>query len=251
MLVSGAFAMVLSEKLGWGRTYLLMGFIMLSCVILTLLGSEPEEGISPPKNLKEAVLFPLKDFFLRNGAWVILLFIFLYKIGDAYASSLLTAFLIRGVGFSPAEVGTINKAFGLFSLIIGAMLGGAIITRIGLFKSLLIFGILQAVSNLSFSILSVLGKNYEFFIFTVAFENISGGMVTSALIAFLMGLCNKNYSAAQYALLSSIASVGRVLISPTAGFLVELLGWQHFFFITFLIAIPGILVLIFVKRNLS
>ncbi|MBA4349405.1 MAG: muropeptide transporter AmpG, partial [Thermodesulfovibrio sp.] len=191
------------------------------------------------------------DFFSRNSAFSMLLLIVLYKLGDAYAGALTTAFLIRGVGFSPTDVGTINKGLGLVSLIAGAIFGGTLMVKLGLFRSLLFFGILQAVSNLSFMVLAWLGKNYSMLIFAVAFENLSGGMGTAAFVALLMAMCNQRFSATQYALLSSIAALGRIFISPTSGFLVESLGWASFFFITAIVALPGLWMLWWLRNEIA
>ncbi|MDA8339244.1 MAG: MFS transporter, partial [Nitrospiraceae bacterium] len=160
MLVSGALALILSDNIGWHNTYLLMAGLMAIGVISAFFGPEPEQKIIPPKSLQEAIWGPLKDYFSRRSAVMLLLLIILYKLGDAYAGSLTTAFLIKGVGFTPTDVGTINKGLGLVSLIVGAMFGGALMARLGLFRSLLLFGVLQAVSNLSFMVLAWLGKNY-------------------------------------------------------------------------------------------
>jgi PAT family beta-lactamase induction signal transducer AmpG len=240
MLVSGALALVLSDYIGWRNTYLLMAGIMGVGIITTLLGTEPDTRIVPPQSIREAVWGPLKNYFSRTSAVSLLFLIVLYKLGDAYASSLTTAFLIRGVGFSVSDVGTINKGLGFVSLIVGAMFGGTLMIRLGLFRSLVIFGILQAVSNLSFMVLAWMGKSYGMLIFAIAFENMSGGMGTAAFVSFLMALCNHRYTATQYALLSSIAALGRIFISPTSGYLVESIGWTSFFFITFLVALPGL-----------
>lgn len=243
MLVSGALALILSDRIGWQNTYLLMAGIMSVGLLSALFGPEPEHEITPPKNLQEAVWGPLKDYFLRHSASAMLLLIIFYKLGDAYAGTLTTAFLIRGVGFSATDVGTINKGLGLVSLIVGAMFGGTLMVKLGLFKSLLIFGILQAVSNLSFMVLAWIGKSYGMLIFTVAFENLCGGMGTSAFIALLMAMCNQRFSATQYALLSSLAALGRIFVAPTSGFLVESTSWAVFFFITALAALPGLALL--------
>lgn len=240
ILVSGAFALILSEHINWNNTYLLMSAVMLIGIFTTLLAPEPEKKVVPPKSLTEAVMGPMKDYFQRRNALLILFLIILYKLGDAYAGSLTTAFLIRGIGFSAGDVGTINKGFGLACVIGGSFIGGALMVKFGLFKSLLFFGILQAVSNLSFMLLAYTGKNYEMFVFAIAFENLTGGMGTSAFVALLMSLCNSRFSATQYALLSSLAAIGRIFISPTSGFLVESVGWAHFFFITTLVALPGL-----------
>ena len=134
--------------------------------------------------MRQAVWGPLKDFFSRNHAIAILVFIVFYKLGDAYASSLTTAFLIGGMGFSRSDIGEVNKAFGMVSLIVGAGIGGSLMVRIGLFRALLYFGILQAVSILSFSALALVGKSYPMLVFAVGFENLTGGMGTSAFVAF-------------------------------------------------------------------
>lgn len=249
MLLSGAVALYICEKIGWGKTYLLMAGIMIPGIIATLAGEEPL-ALSPPRNIKEAVILPLRDFFKRDNSLLLILIIILYKLPDAYAGSLTTAFLIQGLKYSPGEVGIVNKGVGLFSTIAGSLFGGAIIARLRLFRSMLLFGILQALSNLSFSALAHAGKNYPLFIFTVGFENFCGGMGTSSLIAFLMSICSKNYSATQYALLSSFSAIGRVIVGPSAGMLVEKFGWFNFFIITIFTALPG-LVLIGILKGRS
>jgi PAT family beta-lactamase induction signal transducer AmpG len=248
MLVSGALALIFSGYLGWRATYMLMALIMSIGVIAVWLGPEPEDPGTPPSSMKDAVEGPFKEFFSRTGVWSLLALIILYKLGDAFAGSLTTTFLIRGMSFSVGEVGTINKGMGLASTIIGALFGGVLMARLRLFKSLLIFGILQAVSNLSFMVLALVGKSYPLMIFTIAFENLAGGMGTAAFVAFLMVLCNHSYTATQFALLSALASLGRVFVGPLSGVLVDGMGWTVFFFTTFLFALPG-LVLLWIMRE--
>ncbi len=251
MLISGAFALILADRIGWKETYFVMAAVMMAGVITTLLAKEPDHQITSPPSLNEAVWGPLKDFFSRDNAVAMLLLIVLYKLGDAYAGTLTTAFLIRGAGFSPTEVGTINKGLGLVALILGALFGGTIMVKLKMYRALLFFGVLQAVSNLSFMLLAWVGKSYAMMVFAVAFENFSGGMGTSALVALLMAMCNKRYSATQYALLSSLAALGRIFVSPTSGFLVESVGWAAFFFITTLTAIPGLWMVLILKNKIS
>ena len=248
MLVSGALALIFSGYLGWRATYMLMALIMSIGVIVVWLGPEPEDPGTPPSSMKDAVEGPFKEFFSRTGVWSLLALIILYKLGDAFAGSLTTTFLIRGMSFSVGEVGTINKGMGLASTIIGALFGGVLMVRLRLFKALLIFGILQAVSNLSFMVLALVGKSYPLMIFTIAFENLAGGMGTAAFVAFLMVLCNHSYTATQFALLSALASLGRVFVGPLSGVLVDGMGWTVFFFTTFLFALPG-LVLLWIMRE--
>lgn len=248
MLVSGALALILSEFLGWRATYMLMALMMSLGVVAVWLGPEPEDPGVPPASMKEAIAGPFTEFFSRPGVWSLLALIVLYKLGDAFAGSLTTTFLIRGVNFSVGEVGAINKGMGLASTIIGALFGGLLMARLRLFNSLLIFGILQAVSNLSFMVLAMVGKNYPLMIFTIAFENLAGGMGTAAFVAFLMALCNHRFTATQFALLSALASLGRVFVGPLSGVLVDEMGWTVFFFTTFLFALPGLILLWIMKE---
>lgn len=250
-LVSSSLALILSDYIGWKNTYLLMAGVMGVGIIATLFGPEPEEKVIPPGTMKEAVWGPMYDYFSRDSALLLLFLIVLYKLGDAYAGALTTAFLIKGVGFSVSEVGTINKGFGFASLIVGAVFGGALMVRLKLFRSLVIFGILQAISNLSFMVLAWVGKSYGMLVFAVAFENLTGGMGTAAFVSLLMAMCNHRYTATQYALLSSLAALGRIFISPTSGFLVESIGWASFFFITFLTALPGLGLLWWLRNVIS
>jgi len=243
MLISGALALILSEILGWRLTYMVMSGLMFVGMMAVWLGPEPEDPGTPPGTMREAVSGPLVEFFSRDGAWMMLALIVLYKLGDAFAGSLTTSFLIRGVGFGVGEVGTINKGMGLGATIVGALFGGALMARLGLFRALFLFGVLQAVSNLSFMVLAMVGKSYAMLVFTIAFENLAGGMGTAAFVAFLMALCNHNFTATQFALLSALASLGRVFVGPASGVLVEEFGWLLFFLITFLAAIPGVVLL--------
>ncbi len=162
-----------------------------------------------------------------------------------------TAFLIRGLGFTPTDVGTINKGLGLVSLIVGALFGGTLMVRLGLFRSLMVFGILQAGSILSFMVLAWVGKSYPMMILAVAFENLCGGMGTAAFVSLLMALCSRRYSATQYALLSSLAALGRTFIAPSSGYLVEMFGCAHFFFAATLTSVPGLWLLWRLRNEIS
>jgi len=242
MLVSGGLALVLADSfLGWQATYWLMASLMLIGVVATWFAAEPEVDVQPPRTLSDAVTGPLRDFFSREGAVLALLLIVLYKLGDAFAGSLTTAFLIRGAGFSVTEVGAINKVLGLLATIVGALAGGALMTRLSLYGALMLFGVLQAVTNLGFWFLAVTPKAYWSMATVVGLENLCGGMGTAAFVAFLMTLCRVRYSATQFALLSALAAVGRTyLAGPLSGVMVESFGWPVFFVCTFLIALPGL-----------
>ena len=250
MLTSGALALIMADQIGWNTTYYFMAALMGLCVLATLWGPEPDVAVQPPRTMTEAVVEPFNEFFSRRGAWLLLLLIVLYKLGDAFAGSLTTAFLIRGVDFTPTEVGAINKGMGLIATLVGVVIGGGLMIRLGLFRSLLVFGILQALSNLSFMWLAAVGKNYWLMAMAVGVENLSGGMGTAAFVALLMSLCNPRFTASQYALLSALAAVGRVYVGPASGYLVEAMDWVAFFGFTFVIALPGLILLWGMRSNI-
>nr|WP_237183422.1 muropeptide transporter [Pollutimonas thiosulfatoxidans] len=245
MIVSGGLALVLADQwLGWQNTYFLMGGFMGLCAIATVLAPEPEVVARAPRSLRSAVVEPLSEFFSRRGAITILLLIVLYKLGDAFAGALSTTFLLRGAGFTVSEVGSINKVFGLAATIVGALAGGALMARLGLYRSLMLFGILQAVSNFGYWVLAVTPPHLYSMALVVALENVCGGLGTAAFVALLMALCRQEFSATQFALLSALSAVGRTyLAGPLTPPLVQSLGWPGFFVITVLIAIPGLVLL--------
>ena len=252
MLVSGGLALVLADSLlGWEATYWLMAGLMAVGVIATWNSLEPPSTGTPPRTLAAAVREPLDEYFSRHGAWLLLALVVLYKLGDAFAGSLSTAFLIRGAGFSATDVGAINKGLGLVATILGALVGGALMAHLRLYRSLLLFGILQAVTNLGFMAVAIVGKSYPVMIAAVAAENLCGGMGTAAFVALLMAMCERRFSATQYALLSALAAVGRVFVGPAAGAMATDLGWTTFFFVTFLIALPGVAMLWWQRKRIE
>ncbi|WP_318388793.1 muropeptide MFS transporter AmpG [Enterobacter sp.] len=252
MLVSGGLALWLADRwLGWQGMYWLMAVFLIPCIIATLLAPEPTDAIPVPKSLEQAVAAPLRDFFGRNNAWLILLLIVLYKLGDVFAMTLTTTFLIRGVGFDAGDVGVVNKSLGLIATIIGALYGGVLMQRLTLFRALLIFGVLQAVSNAGYWWLSVTDKSIYSMAAAVFFENLCGGMGTAAFVALLMTLCNKSFSATQFALLSALSAVGRVYVGPLAGWFVETWGWSTFYLFSVFAGLPGLLLLLVCKQTLE
>lgn len=242
MLISGAFALILADHISWNIVYLLLAASLFVGIITTCLAPGLKEEGNPPKSLHEAVIEPFSDYFKRLGAFEILAFILLYKMGDVMASSMTTPFILQ-LGFSKTELAAVVKTFGIFATITGGLVGGILLIKLGLCKGLWIFGILQAISTLSFSALAFLGAYSSVLTATVAFENLTSGMGASAFTAFMASLCNKRFTATQYALLSSLMGVPRVIVSAPTGFLAERLGWVHFFFFCTLAAIPGLVFL--------
>lgn len=239
LLVSGSLALIMADSMSWAEVYTIMAGFMLVGVLATLAGPESPGDLSSPPTLREAVLNPFVDYFKRNGAWEILAFIVLYKVGDVMAGSLSTTFLIQ-MGFTKTEIGAISKGAGLFATIFGAMLGGGLMVRLGLRSSLLIFGILQAVSTLGFAALATYPPTQWGLAAVIVGENLSGGMGTAASVAFLISLCNKRFTATQYALLTSLAAVSTTYVGAFTGHMVEALTWGPFFVVCALAALPGI-----------
>jgi PAT family beta-lactamase induction signal transducer AmpG len=252
MLVSGALALVLADRwLGWEATYGLMAALMALGMAATWFAVEPEPRGAPPGTLGEAVAKPFAEFFARRGAWALLALVVLYKLGDAFAGNLATAFLLRGPGFSLTEVGAVHKGFGLASTLLGALAGGALMTRLRLYRALLAFGVLQALTNLGFVALAVAGRDYTLMVAVIGLENLAGGMGTAAYVALLMALCDRRFSATQYALLSALSAFGRVYVGPAAGYLVAALGWSEFFLFTFAIALPGVSLVVAMRARIE
>ncbi len=212
----------------------------------------------------------LSSYFSQQSAWAFLVLIILYKLGDAFAGSLLTPFLLKGMLFSQVEVGIVNKVMGIWLTIIGAFVAGLLMIRLTLFQALMTFGVLQFLSNFGFYALAILGKgalgsillmpfDVGFVAITaptqidllllnaIALENITSGMGTAAFVALLMGLCKHQFSATHYALLSALASIGRIYVSPVSGVLAETIGWEQFFLFSAVMALPGLLMLFWMR----
>ncbi len=249
--ITGALALILSDVIGWRNTYLLMAVVMGATVLFTWTAPEPERVAPRPRTLAAAVMDPLREFLGRPGAWALLALIVLYKFGDAFALKLVTAFLIKGVGFTALEVGAISKTVVITLTLLGTFAGGVLLARLGLFRSLLLFGILQALTNLLYALLAATGKSTVLMVIALGFDNFAGGMGAAAFVAFLMALCDVRFSAFQYALLSALASVPRNFLGPPAAYVVDALGWSSFFTLTFFTAMPGLLVLVLLRRQVD
>ncbi|WP_423753475.1 AmpG family muropeptide MFS transporter [Chlorogloeopsis fritschii] len=246
LLVAGALALILADRIPWSSVYLLMAGVMIIGIVGSLFAPEPKE-ITPPTSLAEAVILPFGEFFQRRGVisgFLVLLFITLYKLGDALLSNMATPFLLT-IGFTKTDIGAIQVGMGLIATIVGALAGGAILSKIGINRSLWIFGALQALSNIAYFVLAQpqFTKNYQLLVLTINIENFCGGLGTAAFVAFLMSLCNQRFSATQYALLSSLMAVSRDILAAPAGSIAQSTGWPLFFLITIVAAVPGLLLL--------
>lgn len=245
LLLTASLPLILADQIPWPTVYLLMSSVMVIGLVGTILAPEPRESDRPPATLADAVLLPFGEFFQRlgllQGFWI-LVFIVLYKLGDAFVSIMSTPFLLQ-TGFTLTDIGAVQGVMGVIATTVGALAGGVILSKIGINRSLWVFGGLQAVSNLTYFIQAQLGRDYRFMVLTINVENFCAGLGTAAFVAFLMSLCNQRFSATQYALLSSLMAVSRDILVAPAGTLVEITGWPLFFLISIAAALPGLLLL--------
>jgi PAT family beta-lactamase induction signal transducer AmpG len=242
LIVAGALALVLTEWFTWQGIYWMLGGLMALCAIGTWLAPPLDAAVTPPRTLAAAVVLPFADIFKRKGWYWLLAFVALYKFGDALASHLITPFLVD-LGFKVAEVGAIKKGLGLVATIGGSLVGGGLMASLGLFRSLLLFGVLQAVANLGYLSLALTGPEHGLLVAVIIVDNICGGLGSTAFVAFLMSVCSLRFSAAQYALLSSASSLGGRLVGGAGGAIVESWGWPLFFAISIAVAAPALTIL--------
>lgn len=248
MWLTGGLAVIMAGQLSWNAAYLFAASLMIIGMISTLWADEPNLPAKIPSTFKEAVVGPLKDFFGRDGAVLFLVFVLLYKVGDNLAGNMLSKFY-RDMLFSPEEIGLIAKSMGPVSVVLGALTGGALIIRLGIYRSLFIFGILQALSTLSFIVLAQAGHHIPTFAGVIFFEDFTAGMGSSAFLAFMAILTNRAFTATQFALLTSLMTVPRTILSSQTGHMVDFFGWQGFFLFCAVAAVPGLMLLSFLSRR--
>jgi PAT family beta-lactamase induction signal transducer AmpG len=242
MLAAGG-GLIMADFIPWSWVYSIMAISILIGLATTLFTPEPEIALGTPTTLKEAIIEPFVEYFKRDSAVWMLAFILLYKIGDNMASAITAPFYLD-IGFTKTEIGTVVKIFGLWAIIAGAFIGGALMVRLGINRSLWIFGFFQGISTACFAILARIGPSIPMLSAVIGFENLSSGMGTAAFVAFMASITNKRFTATQYALLTSLMAIPRVLASAPTGFLAKYMGWEIFFIICALIAIPGMLLLL-------
>ena len=248
LIVVGSLALVLADQMPWPAVYLLLSVLMLVGMVTAFLAPEPVLTDAPPQTLAEAVALPFKEFFQRRGALsgaVVLLFIVLYKYADGIANNMATPFLLQ-TGFTQTEIGVVLGGVGIFATIVGVVAAGWFIARAGINRSLWIFAILQAVSNLAYYVLAMIGNDRTAMVATILIENFCVGLVTAGMLAFMMSVTNKRFSATQFALLSSLAAASRDVLVAPAGKLAETLGWPGFWLLSVAAIIPAMVLLPFV-----
>ncbi len=263
MLASGAGALYAASFGGWHFAYGVMAALMGVGMVTVWLTPEPG-GVRPPEALagpaaaqrvrawlSRAVVAPFLDLFARNGATELVaigVFIVLYKFGDALAGSMSNPLYVA-LGFSKVEVATISKVYGVIATLVGVALGGVFVARIGIFRALLVSGGMQALSNLMYAVQVWAGHDVGMLALTIAAENVTGGMASAAFVAYLSLLCSRDFTATQYALLSSLATVGLNVLAASGGALAEALGWIPFFVLSSLACLPSLALLIWIMRQ--
>jgi PAT family beta-lactamase induction signal transducer AmpG len=248
MLVSGGGALIFAARAGWRSTYLVMAVLTVIGMAGTWLARNTDAVARAPRTLLDAVVMPLRDLLKRPGITELFAFAVLYKLGDWLAEAMTIPFLLRGVGFSLTQVGTVQKTTAMAAIILGGLAGGLILTRMSLRKALFLFGLLQASSILGFWVISLLGPKLALLVAANALENLAYGMGSSGLAALLMGSCNRAYTGTQYALFSSLMALPRTLFAGFTGFLAARVGWTFYFPICALAALPGLLLLLRYRR---
>ncbi len=243
MLLASGGGLIMADHMPFSMVYQVLAACMVPGIVTTLLTPEPKMIAGTPKTMKEAIVNPLTEYFSRKDAIWILAFILLYKIGDTMASAMTIPFYLE-IGFSKSEIGTVVKLFGFWATIIGSLVGGIMMLRLGINRSLWIFGVLQSLSTACFAVLDRIGHNIGALSGVIAFENLSSGMGTAAYAAFMASITHKKFTATQYALLTSLMGIPRVLASAPTGYFVKRVGWESFFITCAIIAVPGLLLLL-------
>ena len=241
MVVAGGLALILADWLPWRVVYLLMALTLLPGIVATCFAPEPDTP-GAPRTLREAVVDPFTGFMRRRRALEVLAFILLYKLGDGLCTVLNVPFLLDQ-GFSRTEIGLANKGVGMACLILGGLLGGLLMSRWTLRRSLWFFGLLQMVSMSGHVALALLGKNHALLLLTIAVENSIFAMGTVAYLALIQRCCDRHSTATQFALLSSLSAFTRVLFAAPAGYLASSVGWPGYFLVCMVLAVPGLLLL--------
>jgi PAT family beta-lactamase induction signal transducer AmpG len=243
LLVSSGVSLILADYLPWWQVYGIMALLMLIGLITSFLAPEPENSALKPTSLRSAILEPFQSFWRHRLAWAILLFVVCFKLPDSLAGQMTPTFLLQ-TGFSTSDLGIIRSWIGLLATLAGAFVGGEWVSRIGTYRCLFIFAALQGIGNLGLGAIGLVGQNYPLLLGATVFDNMAGGMGTAAFLAFLMSLCDRQFSATQYALLTSVFAVGGTLAGAVSGYLAATVNWPLFYLITAMTAAPAMVILL-------
>ena len=244
-MVPGALSLILADLMAWQPVFWITAAFMLPGLLCTFVIAEPRVYGAPPKNMREAVVLPFREFIARGGwsnALAILGFIFLYKLGDSMATALATKFYID-LGFSMTQIGAVAKTTGFWASIAGGIIGGVWMVKLGINRALWIFGVVQAVAILGFAWLAYAGADLILLALVIGFEAFGVGLGTAAFVSYIATTTDPRYTATQYALFTSLAAVPRTFVNSAVGYVVAETGWFLFFILCFVLALPGMLML--------
>jgi PAT family beta-lactamase induction signal transducer AmpG len=242
-LVSGYLALVMSDHLPWSTIYVVVASLMVVGLAGTLIAPEPE-AIQGPRTIRAAIVDPLAEFFSRRGAVAAIAFIMLYKCGDYMAADVITPFLIKS-GFTGTEIGNTQKLVGMIAFIVGVMVGAGLSTTLGIRRSLLLFGVAQASTNVGYLALAIVGKNMPLLVGAISVDWFCAGLAQAAFSAYQLSICSKRFSATQFALIASASTVVGRVVGVWNGAIIKTIGWPSFFVVTMVVAIPGLLLILF------
>lgn len=247
VMMAGAGALYFADLANWKIAYVAMSLCMSVGIFATLWGEEPVVESPPPRTIRESVLGPLQEFFRRDGAWLVLAFIFLYKLGEQIANAMYTPFYMQ-IGFSNSEIASVAKVFAVAATLAGGFVGGTLVFRLGVYRALWLFGILQSLGLLVYAGLASIGHDMTVLASAVACEYFTSGMATTAFLAFMQMQTNKRFSATQYALMSSFTQLPMILLASTTGVVAASVGWTNYFIICAVITVPGLILLTKLKK---
>lgn len=254
LLFSGGLALVMAQKLGWAFTYRFMGLMMLPAILAIFWSQEPSIPSTEKTNFTLAFITPIKELLGRPGIISLLCFIFCYKLGEAFTtttSGIVMPFLIQGLGFSLETIGYINKMLGVGSILLGGLCAGFLLLHYSLYRSLFLFGLLQAVTNFLFVVLAMVGKNISLLATAVFFDNFVAGMGSTALVALFMRLVNKHYTGTQFSILVALSTLPRIFSGPVAATIQMSIGWVGLYQLSVLLALVFIPFLITIKEQIK
>ncbi len=244
-LIPGSLSLILSDHLPWDAVFAVTGAFMLPGILMTLVVREPAVQGVPPRNLRDAVVLPFREFIQRDGwrgALLVIAFIFLFKLGDTMATTLSTSFFLD-IGFNKTQIGVIAKTTAFWASLAGGVIGGIWLVKIGIARGLWIFGVVQIVSTLGFAWLAKAGAQPILMAAVYGFETFATGLTLAAFTAYIASTTDPRYTATQFALFTSLASVPRTLASAASGFIVAQIGWFDYFLVCAALGIPGMLLL--------
>lgn len=252
LLLAGAGALALSDYVSWPTVFTVLALAMAALMVVTLLAPEPKAPPRPghreyPEIMKEAVIDPFADFMKHKGWLLILAFTLFYKFGDALGGTMANPFY-NEMGFTGTEIAAVSKVWGVWMTVVGAVLGGIAVARWGIFSALMIGGVLQALTNLAFTYVALVGHDLPALTLAITADNVAGGAAGAALVAYLSSLCNVAYTATQYALLTSFMAYGRTVLSSGSGWLADHTEWATFWAATAFLAVPGLVLLAIMMR---